>query len=330
MKNVYNMEDYHNSLKKQLEHYFFDVRLEVLLAELLENNAIEFNDVLVRPIGLFGRGYQRDLHDIQFKEIEVGKVKEIDKIIFSVWREGIFDALPEGLFFKPLNRKYKKSSHEIQEEIKKTQQRERAARDFFLPIDHEFFHHKVVLEQIERETVPGFTSETGREVFLKDFWDIDLQDISPDQKTTLLYFLPYAFKFKADMAKLEEVFSAVLKEKVVIRKTRGQEAELADEFIPRLGETFLGINTILGNTFNDGLPTYRIRVLELINKEVEKYLPGRSQDKLIKVLMAFFFPLDYEYQVSIDVRRREMQFKLDNTKHQGLLGLNTILNNQVV
>lgn len=326
----------YTQIKTLIHQLPFDIKLEVLLCELYNNKQLDPTLIKVKPIGIFYRGGQRDIHSV---EIFKNEFEDIEKILFELSREGLFDTLPSGLFFNPVDRKYKKTAKEIRASVQVEKREEKAARDFFFPIEQEFYNQRIQLEQKEREVFSGFTDEIGRNLFIKEFWQLELEGVPEEQLSILLYFLPLAFNYKGNLEKIEQIFSVVLKEKITIVTQIEAQLELEERILPGLGDTFLGVNMVLGKAFQDGFPEIHVNVGPIIMKETMRYFPGGPQQKLLDVLCRFFLPAEVNMKVNLlfykkkshALRMQETNgntaiFKLDEkVNYYGRLGVNTYL-----
>ena len=77
----------------------FDLRLEVILAELLDYG-YAFDDFLVQPVGLFARRYRRDLGTVRDEEFQRAH-RPVVRTVLELHREGLYDALPQQVFHQP-------------------------------------------------------------------------------------------------------------------------------------------------------------------------------------------------------------------------------------
>lgn len=310
------------TLIEELKNWPVDIRLEVVLAELFANKQLDPGIVRIDPLGIFERNHQKDFKEIEFSKSDLG---QIENIIFQLWREGIFDALPNGIFYKATSRKYKKNSKEIRDELLIQQEEERAGRDFFLPIEQEFYRQRLQVERIEREVFSGFTYKKGKEIFARQFWQLDLNGIPDDQVTALLNFLPFSFLYKGSLNKVEQVFSVVLRCPIQLTNRWGRRVSCRNEQLPGLGDTYMGINLVLGQDFADGLPLGILTIGPIPATTVPEYLEKGCQARLLSILMRFFMPIDLETHIIIELREEDKMFCLDDDPHQGILAYTSYL-----
>lgn len=310
----------------QLQHIIsevpFDIRAEVLLGELIQNGRIDPEKVMVRPAGIFQRSYKQDIGEV---EPLLDEFKDVRKFIFKVFREGLFDIIPEGLFFRQGSREYQKDASTIHDELALQRRAEEAARDFFFPIELEFYRNRIGLENYEREVFSGFSSANGRKIFAREFWNLDLYEIPDDKVTALLYILPYAFQYKGNLGKAREIMESVLRQPITFTQIWSHSFQLGEESAPALDELFLDLNFVLGHSFSDDMPGLLITFEPVPLTEVPQYLPGGTQERLFIILKRFFLPADVFCEIKVEVREEERAFVLNDSAFHGRLGFSSYL-----
>ena len=304
------IEDYENLLKK-IAHLNNDIKVEALLSELIDNKQIKLNEKKVKTLGLFRRGYRRDVNEIHLDKDE--KLNVFKNFVFSIWREGIYDSLPKGIFHD-LRKEQKRSTLEQAKQGVEIEQKEKqAARDFFAPIEQEFYNQRIFLELQERAVLSGFRNERETAAFAKELWELDTNGIDNKKIIALLFFLPYTFRYKGRLEELNTVFSLILGDNVHIEIVESNTSHVAQSNVQTLGSFFLGETLVLGQTFEDWITGLRIKIMDLSAEETLKYLPGRNQHKLLNILQRFFLPIDADKDLELDVIEQERTFEFEHT-----------------
>ncbi|MEM9718069.1 MAG: type VI secretion system baseplate subunit TssG [Bacteroidota bacterium] len=299
-----------------------DLRMEVLLGELVENQLSSLEMVCIKALGIFNRGMGRDLGEITLDKDDFGSLQ---RIIFPVHREGIYDALPKGLFHYPKNRKYKKTAKEIGDEVREQEKEEEAARNFFFPIEQEFFRQRILLELEERDLFSGFSSKKGRNIVARTFWGIDTTGMHEEKVTALLNVLPLSFTYKGNLPKVSMVMSAVLRVPLEMSLWHEQVYEVPSETLPSLGQGFLGVNMVLGSRFSDGIPKIKVDIGPLPASEISHFLPGRSNQRILSILFQYFLPFESAMYYTFEIREEDQTFHLDSTDYSARLGYSTYI-----
>lgn len=307
-----------------------DLKVEVLLAELIENDQLNWTEKKVKTLGIFRRGYRKEIDQV---EIEKGqKFEEFRHLSFSIWREGLYDSLPKGIFHQVRKGEGKKNLNEIKKDVEEEQKEREAARDFFYPFEQEFYNQRIALEMAERKVLSGFKGDIEARYFSEDFWGIDVKGIDNAKVVSLLYLLPYAFMYKGQLKELATLFSIVLKDPVRWENTYGNQQKVKEEEVLSLGSAYLGENLVLGESFEDNIPHLVMVIGPMSPSQAAKYLPGQEQYKLLNVLERFFLPMETQLEVQLEIRREERRFYLpqdqaekDQPAYNNILGYTTFI-----
>lgn len=320
------IEDYENLLKK-IAHLRDDIKVEALLSELIDNKQIKLNEKKVRTLGLFRRGYRRDVNEINLDKDE--KLNVFKSLVFSIWREGIYDSMPKGIFHD-LRKEQKRSTLEQAKQGVEIEHKEKqAARDFFAPIEQEFYNQRVFLELQERAVLSGFRNEQETTAFAKELWGLDTYGIDNKKIIALLFFLPYTFRYKGKLEELNAIFSLILGDNVRLEIVQGSTSHIDESNVQTLGNFFLGETLVLGQTFEDWITGLQINITGLSAEETLKYLPGHSQHKLLEILQHFFLPIDANRKLKLEVIEQERIFEFEHTdtdkNYNNILGYTTFI-----
>ena len=305
-----------DKLVRQINRYPTDIKTEVIISELVLENELSLADCEIKPIGIFDRGHSRDLSKIY-------KPEGIKKIVFYVTREGIYDTLPPNFFFPPSN---EDSENLKNQETGEEFTMEEMTRDFFLPIDNEFFRHRVLLTQIEKSLFSAFTDGQKIKYLGEKFWLLNIMDIPPIQLSKLLYAISFNYQIKGDLENVKSVTEIILGKEINLKLSKGKIQQSVDIALPSLGEIFLGVNSVLGKNYSDGLPRLEIEILNVGPHEVSQFLPTSSQGKLIDLIGQFLLPFEMDIIVTTNILKEKREFKLDDSLHNGRLNHSTILN----
>jgi len=330
-----------------------DVRLEVLLAELMKGGLDPRRDVLVYPQGLFARDYRPDVgvsrvvrskpgdesnsetsarsnasiandtsgvwagpaHVFEGEEPNPNAPDHPDFLNIPVFRDGLYDYLPEGLFHQPTVDDEREFAREIDEQAKRKQ----AARRFFRPIEQEFYLQGVQLELEERKYLineENLSRDDQGEV-LRGIWGLPadrlvrvprpggtgwtvtrapLLDVR--QLNNLLHLLPVAHRLINDRALVQQVFVLMLGVPVQLRTIPPLllliELDPGDRVAPNeLAQIELG-NFSLEGVYQDTMPAVEIRLGPLNETELTDFLPEGRSRAVLDLLLGYFLPAETE------------------------------------
>jgi hypothetical protein len=308
----------------------FDLRLEVILAELLAFGYV-FDDFLVRPVGLFARRYRRDLGTVSDEPFERGS-RPVVRTVLELHREGLYDALPQQVFHQPGSTATQGTSPGVRamvEDIRLQRRKEKATRLFFLPFEQEFFRFRVRIEQEERRYFTNLSARWYNETLAR-FWGIADCGLPPGPLTNLLYLLPLAHGIAGDLARTRLCFESVLGLPVQLRTVAPQRHALprAASAQPNpgggtLGSLSLGRDLVLGGDYHETLPALEISLLGLSVAELEAYLAGEWPAKALALLCEYFVAFETDVVVRYEMATAEPSFYLGEGEDAAVLGFTT-------
>ena len=292
----------------QLTRLRSDVRLEVILAELYFEGFDPKKDLLVHPVGLFERSYRKDIGEPRVGNPDV--YGEGDASIdpdrraylnIKVNRDGLYDYLPEGLFHQPSNEA--SNQKEVFDDIDEQARRQRGARQFFQPIEQEFYLQGLLMELEERtylvnEQTLRQQSQTpnGQGDVLRQFWDLPKGLLDIRQLNNLLHLLPIAHRLVHNNALVTEVYELILGVPVEIRTIPPlvHLITLAADDVPspnELSKAELGGFSLEG-LYQDTMPAYEIRVGPLNADQLNEFLADGRSRKIMNLLTTYFLPAE--------------------------------------
>ncbi|MBF9219789.1 type VI secretion system baseplate subunit TssG [Hymenobacter ruricola] len=317
-------------LLAQLRRQPFDLRLEVILAELLAFG-YDFDDFLVRPVGLFARRYRRDLGAVSDEPFERGS-RPVVRTVLEVHREGLYDALPQQVFHQPgsATTDAPPGVRTMIQDIHLQRRKEKATRLFFLPFEQEFFRFRVRVEQEERRYFTNLSARWYNEALAR-FWGIADCGLPPEPLTNLLYLLPLAHGIVGDLARTQLCFESVLGLPVQLRTIAPQRhalpAPAATAAQPTsggaLGHLALGRDLVLGGDYQETLPALEISLHGLSVASLEAYLAGEWPAKALELLCEYFVAFETDVVVRYEMATAEPAFYLGEGEDAPVLGFTT-------
>jgi hypothetical protein len=285
-----------------------DIRIEVFLSELVQRWNVDFDDILVKPLGLFKRPYSKDILDIK-----IPKTKDKNEKWLSIYtsREGLYDVLPEGLFHQKLNVDPNRTTQDSLADYEIQKKEELDARKFFLPIEQEFYRERVFLELEERRASDLFLTERKKENFnqLVKFWQLD-NSLNLEQKLTLLYLLPYCHLIVGNVQLTAMSMEMVLGKTIKINYIESIRNHRINSSGAILGEIELGCDLTLGDAFNDGIPSVRIEIGPIDKNDLAGYLTGGNEQKILEFLIGYLLPVEYDVDIRLLTKESDEEFIL--------------------
>ncbi|GAA4395341.1 type VI secretion system baseplate subunit TssG [Nibrella viscosa] len=308
-----------DSYAKRLNRLPIDLRLEVVLADMLEDG-VSLDDLIVNPLGSFNRPFGRDIADTEWVEAQHGHRRWLQ---INVNRNGIYDFLPEGVFHQPTSDDTLATQETILREIKIQREREEAARRFFLPLEQEFFRQRVRIEQEERTHLAQHDPFSLDDNLVAQFWELP-DFLTTAQAKRLVYLLPVVYQFVGDLHRTALCFEQLLGERVSLQPELPGLVSLSAD-TPPLGQWQLGNDSLFGGYVREEGEVIRLRVHLSRADQVPDYLPGSNGRRVINLLQEYLLPMDTTLVVELDTSAFENAFILDDIPDSGLLDFTTCL-----
>jgi Type VI secretion, TssG len=295
-----------------------DVKAEAQLTLALENG-LQPEDFMVSSDKLFTREYSKDL--VGGEIVEDPRKKQLLQLHLS--RGGIFDQLPEGLFFAiPKKKASNYSAVDMAADYNLNKKKEEEIRRFFLPFENDFFWQRIQLEQEETRLLEGLQSGILNDYFIK-FWNIP-RSIPKSFIAPLILLLPYAHQITGNLPLTAECLEQLLLEPVLVRKKRSVITNTPTLLSAGLGDAQLGTNMLCGEEFWEDVPVIEFVVGPLQRSRVSEYLEGGKLFDLLSTFSRFFVPagLDVEFSIRLPEEKLNMVMERDEGP---VLGYSSVL-----
>ncbi len=294
-----------------------EIKLEVLLAELLEMGYVEMDELNLRPLGLFKRAYRLEI----LQAILETSHRET-KLRVDTCREGLYDILPKTLFHGAIQHEPFEPVEKMLEDLDTNKKIESSARQFFHPLDQEFIRKRIEVELGERQLLGGFSNVIQRELFSQMLGEVVF--LSDYQQQLLYFLLPLAHKITGDIELTQLCFEIILGNKINIQPLANTTDIISEQGdYDTLGANQLGVNFLLGGEVLNDLNHFSISVENIANDQMIDYLPGGKGIERLHFLAEFFLPIEWEVSYEFNFKAAYEAFKLGGTLEDALLGLST-------
>lgn len=305
-------------LQQEIRKTACDARAEPQLALALQKG-LSPDDFIVSCDSLFHREYSKDIIKAEIKED--ARKRHLLEVHLS--RSGIYDQLPEGLFFQSQEQQRGgPSAADMVADHKTNKKKEEEIRKFFLPFENDFFWQRLQIELEEGRILEGLQSEILNEYF-KEFWNIP-DSIPGRYVLQLILLLPHAYKIAGNLFLMAQGLEHLLEEEVVVRKTKPASIRMEGGGSSGLGNAQLGLNMVCGEEFFEDFPTIEIVIGPLIYSRVGDYLKGGERHSLLETFIRFFVPAGVDAEVTIIVPEEKQNMTLGKGK-EPILGYSSVL-----
>jgi hypothetical protein len=310
---VHKLEQIQKELA-QLEH---DLRAEVVVSQVLYHTGQALPHV-VHTDDFFLRRFSRDITRIEMDDVT--DIKELLRIHLS--RTGLYDLLPEGLFFKPdATGRKPRTAAEMAEEYKQNQQQEQEVRKFFLPLENEFFHYRQKNFAAEAALLNGLHNEAVNRYFVA-LWQLP-GDMQPMMALRLILLLPYVHAITGNTELMAASLDAILGERVNCQRQTQPEQYTGLPY-NLLGDLELGNGLTCGDSYAEECFELVFTVYDLTHSQAQDYLPGGRLYSTLQAFYRFFVPAMAMVQTNIRVRASKESMHL-GTGEEAVLGIATVL-----
>lgn len=296
-----------------------DYKSEIVVANLIDQGYNPDRIFLIRNGGA-RRGFAKDIEgiEIQFSEYDLQ-----DYLHILVNKEGIYDILPEGLFHQPINKKHAKDKEDILDEIRIHRQEEFFARRFFQPFEVEVDYaiSNVYLYEFQ------FDKKISNKHFINVFthyWPI-LKYLSSRQAILFMHCIPLLHKIRNRYKEVEEIMSKILDVPVSLIKQKLPAKKADSHFESELGNTILGVDSVLGRMFDDGQDDIKIILGPLSAEKMEYFMEPAIGHIVVDKLCHLFLPANTFWVKEFKISSENIIFYLSDEKRNAYLGVNSFI-----
>ena len=291
-----------------------DIRAEVMASMLIENGT-EIEKLLFETVGIFKRNFSPDIVSVEDREIG----RSVKKVM-TLNREGIYDALPKDVFHLPTQSS--PTTKKKIDEILIQRQKEKKSRIFFLPLEQEFYHQRVWIENKELHSYE--LGKYGSFVdILRRFWQLP-DFLTKEQAIKIVPIIPTIAQLSGNLSQIEAIFSQLTDQSVAIDYLPATDFQIP--YIAYLGHTSLADDLILSGQISSYLPTLQLTITIQNPEKLIDYLPTGVGLQFVNWLVNWLLPADYEVEIKIELLGSSVGFVLDDTKqYSSRLGYNTVV-----
>lgn len=281
-----------------------DYLAEVVAATLIEEGVSPDNIQIAR----LGSARMKVGKDIEKVRMEYSPDDEInDCLRIYVNREGLYDVLPEGVFFLGIDLLESTDIKKVVHQVRQYRKEEMAIRRFFSVFEDEIDRTLVQMQLLERRVdrknvYPDFTN-----VFTA-YWPV-IRQLSLEQATLFMRIIPIIHKIRGNRRKITKALSLILGLPVTLshvlssRKCAG---------IPAFGQARLGESLVIGSEFRSGGYDTCITVHNIPRNRISEFLDNGKSRCILLELIDMLFAADTEVKIKLDVVSTEKMCIISN------------------
>ncbi len=300
------------NIQQEIAQLAQDFRAEAVVAQLLPHTG-EGLPLVVHTDDFFYRRFSRDITRTELDEVALH---------IHLSRAGMYDLLPEGLFFNQLSSsKVPQTAVEMAEEYKLNKKQEQEIRKFFSPLENEFFMHRYKNFAAESQMLWGLQNETISSYFAR-FWQLP-EDMPLVMKQRLVLLLPYVHEMAGDCLLMAEALQAILGESVQCRLEHFQ-AQQTQLCYNQLGHFALGGTLTCGEEYDEEGFGFLFSIGPLQKRAAQDFLVGGQLYSTLQSFYRFFVPAgtDITCQITLPATKADMHIGHDE---RAVLGIATVL-----
>jgi hypothetical protein len=277
---------------------FTDFKAVAKAADLIERGMVGQELIEVVPIGGDKRAFTKD---IEQSYAYFSEKRRQDRIRIETNRESLYDMLPEGLFHKPPTGSAGMDEESMILDVRHRREEEKQARLFFSPFDAELNHIRVMTELYENRLDKRTTYTDLNRVFGYGWEEFSL--LNKEQSIIWMHLLPDINQKRNDIGFISNVLSALFNLPITITDTSQmiKPMAIAEELQISLGNSALGIDTIIGNDFLPDNDQLTIEIGPSSPARLLAFMPGNDSRKILDMALDYLIPVETEVTINISI-----------------------------
>lgn len=291
----------------------FDYKAEAVAGQLL-NSWLQERQLLVRMENGSRRPFTRDISGVEKVDLK----NDQEALQINITRSSLFDLLPEGLFFQHPNQSSRKlTAAEMAEESRRAQKQEKKIRNFFSPLEQEFFYHRYLSYQAESDLLDKLEEGLLHE-YLVNFWKLHKR-IPKKMAVRLVLLMPFIHQIAGSEEQMAKALSAIIQVPVTCALLHSWE-QATRERTNVLGAVYLGDDSTCGINFEDEDHVFDFSIHLTEGKDISGYLEGGNLYHLLQAFYRYFVPANAGYRTTLVFQNKEKEWLLgeENPHHLGI------------
>lgn len=305
--------------KAAYNHLQTDYKAEIIALNLLKYNK-EVDHVMIKRVGGHDRSSSKDIKTVQEEYDEFDE----KTVIIETHREGLYDYLPEGLFYPPSLGDVGNDISDIRKKVQRQREVESNARKLFQPFEMEASYTELNALSVENQydiiSEDGILTQT-----ISELWPlINLLDAC--NAKIFVHLLPFFHAARGDKKWFEKCLSAFLQVPVNVTFVPNQITDIADisESLV-LSQIHLGVNSMLSGSHFDGERNWAVHYGPIPYERLRDYIPGTNLRKLLQIIYDYCLPATVTAEENFVTEKKASSFSLADEGNNNLLGYSTFL-----
>lgn len=294
-----------------------DFLAEVIIAALIEHG-VEYSDIQIVRTGESRACIDKDIEGAELLYKPDNEMSDYLRVYVN--RQGVYDILPEGLFFDGRQLPVEDIETMVQR-IRENRSKEKNIRKFFSLYENEIDQTKVQMQLLERRVdnkniYPDFAS------IFAAYWPL-VKLLSLPQATLFMKIIPILHRIRGNEKNIAKAFSLILGLPVQIK------AKIKVQTCPHtitLGQSHLGETLVLGKQYKDGFYDMDLIICDIPQQRIPDFLSEGKSRKIINEMIDLLFPADTKVEIKLKGLHRKMHlFDPKHPEERNFLGIDTYL-----
>ncbi len=296
-----------------------DYKAEIVALNLLKYNK-EVDQVFIKRIGSNDRSFCKDIKTVKEEYDELDQ----KAAVIETHREGLYDYLPEGLFYLPSLGDIGSDIDDIRNRIQRQREIESSARKLFQPFEMEVYYTELnaLLAESQYDIIGEGDMLTQT---ISELWPlIDLLDAHTAK--IFVYLLPFFHSARGNKQWFEKCMSAFLQVPVTVTFVPNQITDIKDISNSLvLSQMHLGVSSMLSGSHVDGERNWVVHYGPIPYERLKDYIPGSNLRKLLQTLYDYCLPATVKVEEEFITEKQSSSFSLTDDGNNNLLGYSTFL-----
>lgn len=281
-----------------------DYLAEMVAATLIEEG-VSPNNIQIARLGDSRMKVGKDIEKIRMEYSPDDEVSDCLRIYVN--REGIYDVLPEGVFFLGGELLESTDIKKVVNQVRQYRKEEIEIRKFFSvfedEIDRTLIQMQLLERRVDRKNVyPDFTN-----VFTA-YWPI-IRQLSLEQATLFMRIIPIIHKIRGNQCKIAKALSLILGLPVSLSHVLSSKKSGG---FPAFGQARLGETLVIGSEFRSGRYDTCVTVHDIPRNRIPEFLDNGKSRCILLELIDMLFAADTEVKIKLDVVSSERMCIISN------------------
>lgn len=270
-----------------------DYLAEIIAATLIEEG-VSPDDIQIIRLGDSRMKVGKDIESVRMEYSPDDEINDCLRIYVN--REGLYDVLPEGVFFLGIDLLDSTDIKKVVNQVRQYRKEEMEIRKFFSVFEDEIDRALVQMQLLERRVDRKNVYTDFTNVFTA-YWPI-IRKLSLEQAALFMRIIPIIHKIRGDQRKITKVLSLILGLPVTMSHVLSRKK--CDSF-PAFGQARLGETLVIGSEFRSGRYDACVTVHKIPRDRIPEFLGNGKSRSILLELIDMLFAADMEVRIKLDV-----------------------------